>query len=131
MIEAARNLTYLSGKGVKLINEYIIRPSIPNIRVPEISDLKTELIKVGGETIFIPATEMAIKLGDPIYTNIIILGGLTALSLIEGLTYRDIVDTLKNLRRYKENLEAFKLGYRYVTSVGRRKIINHKGKEIS
>lgn len=118
LIESVRNLGFLSNNGVKVVNDYIIRPSVPYVKLPTRNDLVAELERVGGPTYLAKFTESALKLGNAIYTNVIVLGAITSLGVVPGLTYDAVLDVVKGLRDSKTNLEAFEIGYRLLKKVG-------------
>ena len=112
MIEAVRYLSYLKRDGVKVVNDYIIRPAVPNVKVPDRKELIDKLESIGEKLYLLPATEKALEIGDALYTNIVILGFLTSLNLIPGLEYDFVIDVVKGLRNPDKNLKAFESGYR-------------------
>ncbi len=118
LIEAVRNLGFLSDSGVKVVNDYIIRPSVPNVRIPSRSDLVDELHRTGGPTYLARFTELALELGNAIYTNVIVLGAITSLGIVPKLTYETVVDIVKGLRDSENNLMAFERGYKLLKEVG-------------
>ncbi len=112
MIEAVRYLSYLNKDGIKVVNDYIIRPTVPNVKVPDRKNLIDELRSIGGKLYLLPATERALEIGDALYTNIVILGFVTSLELIPGLKRGHVVDVVKGLRNPDKNLKAFESGYK-------------------
>lgn len=117
LIEAVRNLSYLSGDGVKIVNDYIIRPSIPKIEIPSREYLINKLREGGGDTYITSFTEYALELGDIIYTNVIILGVITSLDIIPGLTRDSVIEVIGRLKNKEYNLKAFNIGYDIVGEI--------------
>jgi len=118
MIEAVRNLGFLSESGLKVVNDYIIRPSVPNVKLPHRNDLIRELESIGGPTYLARFTDLAMELGNPIYTNVIVLGAITSLGVVPKLTYDKAIEIVKGLRDSENNLRAFDMGYNLLKEVG-------------
>ncbi|MEM0369880.1 MAG: indolepyruvate oxidoreductase subunit beta [Pyrobaculum sp.] len=75
-LEALRGLRYVKHDGVLVINRRLI--PLPNVRLSLDEVIKT-IEKSGARYLVIPAFEIALKLGSPIYENSVTLGFVCAL----------------------------------------------------
>lgn len=117
--EALRNIRFLSKNTVVILGTRPLIPpsvSLGMSTYPDIDFIVDKLKQVSGRVITIDPYELAIKAGDAIAANMVMLG---ALSGTGKLPLR--VETLKEAiaRRFKGrvvdvNLKAFDLGYEYV-----------------
>ena len=66
------------------------------------------------------ATEIALEMGDPIFSNIVMLGALCAIDVlpIRRRGFELIIRDLLPPRSLAENLKAFDMGRRLVQEVG-------------
>ncbi len=113
LIETARTAHYLKENGCILASDLILRPGIPNVKMPKKGELIGYLKKVTDRIYVIPASEIAEKIGS-IFTNSVMLGALVATGLLEGfIDIKTIESNVKSLRMGDKNLEAFKLGFNY------------------
>jgi len=60
---------------VAIVNPRPVHPS-GGIPYPDLEEVKQAIVKLSAKATFVNATEEALKMGDPIYTNIILLGAL-------------------------------------------------------
>lgn len=103
-MEVLRNLNYVSKETVIVINNYILRPVLPKVRVLSLNDVLDKL--KGNKVHVIDANSIAIRAGNPKAANAAILGYLYALGAFDGLIYEEsFVKALK----YDTNIKAFKL----------------------
>ena len=124
LIETLRSLRF-AGPGTTIVtDERIIRPSLPGVEVPEVSDAFNHLESTGLRVIRIPAYRLAEKAGSIIASNMALLGGILASGLLDGYVSRTSVEkVLASMPpRWREiNLKALGLGYDYVEALlGRR-----------
>ena len=74
LIEANRYLYYLSPNGVIVVNDYIVPPPLPKIKIPARDELLENLKETSKKLILVQATEEALKLGDARVANMVLLG---------------------------------------------------------
>ncbi|MHB8091621.1 MAG: indolepyruvate oxidoreductase subunit beta [Syntrophales bacterium] len=60
---------------VAIVNPRPVHPS-GGVPYPDLAEVKQAIRKLSAKATFVNATEEALKMGDPIYTNIILLGAL-------------------------------------------------------
>ncbi|MEM3972260.1 MAG: indolepyruvate oxidoreductase subunit beta [Saccharolobus sp.] len=103
-MEVLRNLNYASKETVIVINNYILRPVLPKVRVLSLNEVLEKL--KGNKVHVIDANSIAIRAGNPKAANAAILGYLYALGAFDGLIHEEsFVKALK----YDTNIKAFKL----------------------
>ena len=113
LIEAVRQIEYLHKDSKAILNDYTLKPGIPNVRMPKNEDLINVFRENKISYYVIPAQRLAIEAGNEIVANVVMLGSLVASGLIPGLE-KDNVLTLLNGLRFKElNISAFNKGYEY------------------
>jgi len=122
-VEALRVLPQYGNPGVlMLINT---RPVYPidviagNTTYPQLSVILEKLLKLSRKVWKLNATEIGLELGDPIFSNIVMLGALSALDLLplsrEG--FQNAIQELLPSFRLDLNMEAFDRGRRAVEEV--------------
>jgi indolepyruvate ferredoxin oxidoreductase beta subunit len=84
IIEAIRYLSFLKHSGTIVVNDYIIPPPLPGVTVPERDDMLRELKKRASKLIVVPATEIALKLGDVRVANMALLGAAIKHDVFKG-----------------------------------------------
>ncbi len=110
-----RGVTYLKQGGLAIVNSKKMPPVevISGIRkYPEEAKLITLLKKVTDKITVFDATRLAEKAGDPIATNIVMLGALAAADVLP-FTEAEITATMKEsipARFLELNTRAFRLG---------------------
>ena len=121
LIEAARSVHYLREGGCILASDLMLRPGIPNVKMPKKEEIVRYLNDVAEKVYIVPASEIAEKVGGTIFTNSVMLGALVATGLLDGLVSTEILENnIKGLRMGEKNLEAFKLGLDYCSRNCRR-----------
>jgi len=79
---------------------------------PDLDEVRQAIIKLSAKTLFVNATEEALKMGDPIYTNVILLGALAGADVLPA-GREAMVEVLKERFPggiYDANLSAFNKG---------------------
>jgi indolepyruvate ferredoxin oxidoreductase beta subunit len=112
-----RGVTYLKDGGLALVNVHVTAPVeviSGMIPYPDMGEMMALLRKVTPSVKAFDATAVAIEAGDPVTTNIVMLGALTASGV---LPYGEdmMVDTIKAGLRpqfIELNIRAFELGKR-------------------
>ncbi|MCX6553583.1 MAG: indolepyruvate oxidoreductase subunit beta [Candidatus Aminicenantes bacterium] len=113
-LEALRNVNYLSKKGIMLVNDFEWQPlpvASGREKYPQL--IETQLKKLAGKVVLIPATRLAIELGNEKASNVILIGLLAAHMEIDQQLWIDAIGK-KVPPRFKElNLKAFEAGFRF------------------
>jgi indolepyruvate ferredoxin oxidoreductase beta subunit len=112
-----RGITYLKDGGLALVNVHVTAPVeviSGMVSYPDMGKMMALLGKVTGNVKVFDATALAEEAGDPITTNIVILGALTA---SDSLPYSEavLVDPIRSGLRpqfIELNMRAFELGKR-------------------
>jgi indolepyruvate ferredoxin oxidoreductase beta subunit len=113
-LEALRNINYLSEKGIILVNDFEWQP-LPVAagldKYPQ--NIESQLKKLAAEVVLIPATRLAIELGNEKASNVILIGLLASRMDIERQLWLDVIEK-KVPPRFKDlNLQAFETGFRF------------------
>ncbi len=123
-LEAMRYANYVSERTIIVSNSHIIPPQsalLERFQVPNIDEIKELLLSLNPrKLVMFNATEIAAKkVGDPIVTNSVMLGGASATGVLP-FSDQDIREVLESLvpEKYKEqNMRAFDLGYEEVKRI--------------
>ncbi len=117
LIESVRYIDYLKrGRSVAIVDDRIIRPSIPKIEVPR----REDALRIIGDTTFrfylLKASEEAIKKGSPLSANMVFYGFITymlsSVGLINKSIATDLAASIGRGRRISEiNVELYTSGY--------------------
>jgi indolepyruvate ferredoxin oxidoreductase beta subunit len=111
-LEALRNINYLGEKGIMLVNDFEWQP-LPVAagldKYPQ--NIESQLQKLAAEVVLIPATRMAIALGNEKASNVLLASRME----IDRQLWLDVIEK-KVPPRFKDlNLEAFEAGFRFRT----------------
>lgn len=115
-VEALRILEPYGHPGVMtLVNT---RPIFPmdvisgNAAYPEISKVVAMIQSLSRKTWAVHATEIALEMGDPIFSNMAMLGALTATNTlpINRQGFEETIKELLPMHRFSDNLKAFDKG---------------------
>lgn len=83
-----------------------------DVRYPELGDLLERIRALSARMWTLNATEIALEMGDPIFSNIVMLGALSALEVLpidlEG--FKTVAGQLVSANRVEDNLLAFQRG---------------------
>jgi len=114
LIEAVRNIGFIAKNTLAIVNDDIIKPNIPGVKVPSKEKLIEALRKATSNLFLVNATYEALRIGSPRSLNMVILGflaGLNALTDI-GVGRECIIRAFRNSKyyRFRENIEAFRIG---------------------
>ncbi|UCF72661.1 MAG: indolepyruvate oxidoreductase subunit beta [Deltaproteobacteria bacterium] len=96
---------------VVIVNPRPIYPS-GGATYPDLDKVKRAITKLSSKTKFVNATEEALKMGNPIYTNIILLGSLVGANVLP-ITKETMMPILKERfpgKLLEENIKAFGKG---------------------
>ena len=83
-----------------------------DLKYPTIDELKASLLQLCNKIYFVDATEEAIKLGNPILSNVIMIGAIAGLNVIpiNESDFEKVMATSLPPDKMKINMEGFKLG---------------------
>jgi len=98
---------------VVIVNPRPVHPS-GGVTYPDVDEVKQAIIKLSSKTTFVNATEEALKMGNPIYSNIILLGSLvganvlpiskeTMMPILEDRFPGNLLDT--NIKAFDKGME--------------------------
>ncbi|MGQ9859647.1 MAG: indolepyruvate oxidoreductase subunit beta [Thermodesulfobacteriota bacterium] len=83
-----------------------------DVRYPALGDLLERIRALSARMWILNATEIALEMGDPIFSNIVMLGALSALEVLpidlEG--FKTVAGQLVSANRVEDNLLAFQRG---------------------
>lgn len=116
LIEAVRQIEYLYIGSKALLNDYMLKPGIPNVKMPKKEDLLQVFQDNNIEYYVIPAQKLALEAGNEIVANVVMLGALVASQFIPGLERDAVVSVLSGLRFRELNMKAFEAGFNYYIS---------------
>ncbi len=119
LIEATRYLSYLSENGILLVNDALIPPPLPKIKMPTRKEILEEFKRLNVKFCLVDATKIAIKAGSAASTNVAMLGGMLALNLLP-LTLQDVRRSVKKTlpsKFHKVNLKALQMGFEEVVKL--------------
>lgn len=115
LLETLRNIDYANEKTILIINKRIIRPQIPKVKLPKISEMLHVIDQINLKYKVIEALKLAIKAGSEITENIVMLGALMNTKILDDfITLADIEKTIEDMfppSTAKTNLRALELGY--------------------
>jgi indolepyruvate ferredoxin oxidoreductase beta subunit len=111
-LEALRNINYLSEKGIVLVNDFEWQP-LPVAagfeKYPQ--DVVSQLQKLSGELVLIPATRLAAELGNDKASNVVLIGLLASRMDIDKKIWLEVIQRKVPPRFLDLNLKAFESGY--------------------
>jgi Pyruvate:ferredoxin oxidoreductase and related 2-oxoacid:ferredoxin oxidoreductases, gamma subunit len=116
ILEALRAVNYANENTTFIVNRRLIRPPATKQRIPSIEELENMLRSSIKNVHFINAYEDAVKLGNVIYENMVMLGALYSIMNLSQYIPQDIIEEAikMNIRRdVDRNIKAFMLGLRY------------------
>ncbi|MFB6470881.1 MAG: indolepyruvate oxidoreductase subunit beta [Vulcanisaeta sp. AZ3] len=119
MLETFRAVDYANENTIFIVNKRLIRPPATKQRIPSIDELETILRRTTDNVYFISAYDDAVKLGNIIYENMVMLGALYSITGLKQYIQQKMIEEsiIANIRRDPEkNISAFTLGLRYGNS---------------
>lgn len=119
ILEAFRAVSYANEDTVFIVNRRLIRPPATRQRIPRIEELEGILRNSIKNMHFINAYEDAVRLGNAIYENMVMLGALYSIMKLGQYIPRSIIEEAikANVRRdVDKNIKAFVLGLKYGSS---------------
>jgi len=122
-VEGLRILdTYGNPRVMTLLNTRPIHPMdviSGNASYPEVSKVISKIKELSRRVWTLNATEIALEMGDPIFSNIVMLGALCAIGVlpINRQGFETIIRDLLPSRLLEENLKAFDKGREVVQEI--------------
>jgi len=116
ILEALRAVNYANENTTFIVNRRLIRPPATKQRIPSIEELENMLRSSIKNVYFINAYEDAVKLGNVIYENMVMLGALYSIMNLSQYILQDIIEEAIKMsirRDVDRNIKAFMLGLRY------------------
>ncbi|MET1128301.1 MAG: 2-oxoacid:acceptor oxidoreductase family protein [Thermoproteota archaeon] len=113
LIEAARHAYTLSERSMAVVNDYVVPPPYPGVKVPSRDSLIAEISKKAAKFRVVPATAVAVNMGDARVANMVLLGAAAAAGAFSGfLDVKDLEAAIARVlsRAAGRNLEAFQIG---------------------
>jgi len=102
---------------VVIVNPRPVHPS-GVVTYPDLDEVKQAIMKLSSKTKFVNATEEALKMGNPIYTNIILLGSLIGAEVlpISKETMMPILEERFPGKLLDPNIKAFDKGMELIAN---------------
>ena len=115
-IESLRVLAQYGNSETAVISN--TRPVYPvgvicgDLKYPTMDELNASLLQLCSKLYFVDATEKAIKLGNPILSNVIMIGAIAGLNVIpvNESDFEKVMSTSLPPDKMKINMEGFRLG---------------------
>jgi indolepyruvate ferredoxin oxidoreductase beta subunit len=113
-LEALRNINYLSEKGIILVNDFEWQPLPVAAGLEKYpADTVEQLQKLAAELVLIPATRLAVELGNEKVSNVILIGLLASRMDIDKKLWLEVIGKKVPPRFIDLNLKAFESGYQF------------------
>ena len=115
-VEALRILGHYGNPEVMtLLNTRPIHPLdviSGDVTYPEVSKVVNKIQELSRRVWTLNATEIAVEMGDPIFSNMVMLGALSTIEVIpiDRLAFESTIEELLPLAKLAENMEAFDKG---------------------
>jgi indolepyruvate ferredoxin oxidoreductase beta subunit len=117
-IEALRVLISYGNKEVKVLTN--TRPIYPlgviagELNYPSLEEIETSVEELSSEAWFIDATDEAVKLGNPILSNIIMVGSVCGMDSlpVDRNDFEEVISKTLPKDKLDINLKAFDVGFR-------------------
>lgn len=112
LIEAARYSHLHNTSTVAVVNDKIIRPSLPGVKIPPKEELISAIRKTTPHFYLISASETSLKLGSVIGANVVMLGFVTyVLEKAAVVTKNSVMNEVLKLGAKETNTRLFEAGY--------------------
>lgn len=115
-VEALRYARYVGKKTVVIMNSRKIVP--PSVTVglgsyPELEEIVEKLRSIADKVLLVPATDLALKLGDIVVSNVVIVGALLSLTNLP-FKIEHVEEVIKETMKNSDiNLKALRMGYEF------------------
>ena len=115
----------------KILTLFNTRPIHPldvisgNTLYPELSQVIAKIVELSRRACALNATEIALEMGDSLFSNIIMLGALCAIEVlpIHRQGFESVIQDLLSSRPLDENMKAFDHGGQAVRELSGRSVI--------
>ncbi|MEO3993264.1 MAG: indolepyruvate oxidoreductase subunit beta [Desulfurococcaceae archaeon TW002] len=125
LIEAARYSYFHNVKTVSVVNDKIIRPSLPGVKIPPREELISSIKKTTPHFYLVAASDISLKLGSTIGANVVMLGFVTY--ILEKATIISSKNTVLNevlkLGTRELNIRLFEAGYQEASTMVNKETI--------
>ncbi|MEM0347909.1 MAG: indolepyruvate oxidoreductase subunit beta [Zestosphaera sp.] len=124
LIEATRYSYLHNPNTVLVVNDKIIRPSVPGVKVPSKEELINAIKKTTSHFYLVSASDTSLKLGSTIGANVVMLGFVTyLLEKVAIVTKNSVLNEVLKLGAREINTRLFEAGYQEaLTKVGKETI---------
>jgi indolepyruvate ferredoxin oxidoreductase beta subunit len=102
---------------VSIVNPRPVYPT-GGVVYPDLEEVNKAIMRLCAKTKFVSATEEALKMGNPIYTNIILLGALLGIQVLP-IDKKSILPILEERfpgKLFESNLKAFNKGMELIAN---------------
>jgi indolepyruvate ferredoxin oxidoreductase beta subunit len=115
LLEAARYAHYLLNNSLIVVNDKIIRPNVPGVETPKRGRIINYLKERSRHLFLVKASDIAVRHGNPIGANMVMLGYISnVLSRLGLLKYEYAEESASAIggKRYGElNKQLFRIGF--------------------
>lgn len=113
-LEGLRNINYLRPEGIIMVNDYVWEPLPVAAGFEKYPENIEEMLKQhSGNVVVVPATDIAVELGNIRATNVVLIGLLAANMDIDKQIWLDIIKAKVKPKFVELNLTAFEKGYTF------------------
>ncbi|WP_291766009.1 indolepyruvate oxidoreductase subunit beta [Caldivirga sp. UBA161] len=119
LIEALRALPFANKATLLIINRRLIPPPGLKGSLPRPESIEAEVKGNAAKVYLVDAYDYAVKIGNPVFENMVMLGALHALSRInEVISVEAVEEAIVKVigKAVSENIKAFRLGRAVVSS---------------
>ena len=110
-MEAVRYAEFLNPNGVAVINDYAIKSTTIASGAEEYPEGCIEAMQRSFKTIAVPASDIALELGNPKCMNIVLFGSMVKVLGMDGIDWEAVIaDTVPEKFR-DMNIRAYRAGY--------------------
>lgn len=117
--ETVRNLKYVSGKTLVIMNTEKIPPTelaVKNVKYPGLDQIVQKVHLFTEKVVLIDAAQLAKKAGSSLTQNVVLLGALAGTGMLP-VKKQSLIEAVRELvptKHVEINLKAFELGYESV-----------------
>jgi len=110
LLEAFRAVPYMRDETTLIVNNRLIRPPTPRLKLPRTDELLDKLKRFKSLSV-VNAFDAAMKLGNPIVENMILLGAAHELGLSKLIDEEAMIQAIRDTMRMPDlNINAFLMG---------------------
>lgn len=114
LLEIIRNIKYVKENTMIIANKNIIKPNIPDIRIPTLNETLDFLNKLPSRIYLVNATNIAMESGNPRSVNMAMLGFTAGLNILKPFISKEcIIEAFKYSKyaKYESNIKSFNEGF--------------------